>query len=112
MNFLQKLGRNIKKLRENRKITQAYLAEFADVSVSTIARLEIGQGFSTFKTIEKIATALNVEIETIFDVSAINQSNINEESFIKELEKYIKSFETKDFNFILNVIQAYAKTKN
>ncbi len=112
MDFLQKLGKNIKKIREECKITQAHLAEIADVSVSTIARLEIGQGFSTFKTIEKIANALNVEIEAIFDVYAISVSDINEENFIKELRKYTKSLETKDFNFILEVVQIYTKNKN
>lgn len=112
MDFLQKLGQNIKRIREDRKITQAQLAEIADVSVSTIARLEIGQGFSTLKTIEQVANALNVEIETIFDVNVINPSNINEENFVKELKKYTKSLETKDFNFILEVVQAYTRNKN
>lgn len=111
MDFLQKLGQNIKKIREERKITQAHLAEIADLSVSTIARLEIGQGFSTLKTIEKIANALNVEIETIFDVNAVDSSNINEENFIKELRKYTKSFKTNDYNFILEVAKAHIKTK-
>lgn len=112
MDFLQKLGQNIKRIREERKITQARLAKIADVSVSTIARLEIGQGFSTLKTTKQVANALNVEIETIFDVSVINTSNINEENFVKELKKYTKSLETKDFNFILEVVQAYTRNKN
>ncbi|MGN0014390.1 MAG: helix-turn-helix domain-containing protein [Candidatus Gastranaerophilaceae bacterium] len=112
MNFLQKLGQNVKRIREENKITQARLAEIADVSISTIARLEIGQGFSTLKTIKQVANALNVEIETIFDVSVVNPSNINEENFIKELKKYTKSLQTKDFNFILAIVQAYIKNKN
>ncbi len=112
MNFLEKLGQNIKRIRQQNNITQAHLAEMADISVSTVARLEIGQGFSTFKTVEKIANALNVEIEAIFDVSAINPFDINEENFIKELKKYTKTFKTaKDYNFILEVIQAYVKNK-
>ena len=58
MTFLEKLGKNIKRIRTKKGLTQSGLAEKADTSISTIARLEIGQSFTTYQTIKKIAKAL------------------------------------------------------
>jgi len=105
MNFLEKLGKNIKRIRTTKSLTQSNLAEMADVSVSTIARLEIGQSFTTYQTIEKIAKALNIELEEIFDVSSINIKNTNQENFLKEISKILKT--NKDYEFILKVAKAH-----
>ncbi len=112
MDFLSNLGQNIKKLREDKNITQSQLAEMADVSVSTIARLELGDGFFTFKTIQKISNALNVNIENVFEFPC-SLNNFNHNKFIQEISKYTKNFKSqKDYNFILDVVKSYFKTIN
>ena len=57
----------IKELREKRKLSQAELAELSGVSRPTIIRLENSEDVVVnSKTLEKIASALNVSIRTLF----------------------------------------------
>jgi len=109
MDFLEKLGQNIKKIRISKGLTQSTLAETADVSISTIARLEIGQGFTTYQTIEKIAKDLNVDLEEVFNVMTITNNAKNNETLLKEIGNTLNTSE--DFKFILKVAQAYKESK-
>jgi len=56
-----KMDIKLKQLRESRFMTQRELAVKAKVGVCTIVRIEKGQQVPTFKTIRKLAAALNVE---------------------------------------------------
>lgn len=57
----------IKELREKRRLSQAELAELSGVSRPTIIRLENNDDVVVnSKTLEKIASALNVSIRTLF----------------------------------------------
>ncbi|MBI4185994.1 MAG: helix-turn-helix transcriptional regulator [Chloroflexi bacterium] len=51
----------LRKVRESRFMTQRELAVKAKVGVCTIVRIEKAQQVPTFKTIKKLAAALNVE---------------------------------------------------
>lgn len=50
----------LKELRESSFLTQRELAEKARVGVATIVRIEKGQQTPTFKTIKRLAAALDV----------------------------------------------------
>jgi transcriptional regulator with XRE-family HTH domain len=56
-----KIGRNLKWLREDRLMTQAELAEAADISASSLVRIENDQVEPRFSTIRKLAAALEAE---------------------------------------------------
>jgi transcriptional regulator with XRE-family HTH domain len=56
-----KIGRNLKQVREDRLMTQAELAEAADVAVSSLVRIENDQVEPRFSTIRKLARALDVD---------------------------------------------------
>ena len=56
-----KIGENLKWVREDRLMTQAELAEAADIAPSTLVRIENDQVEPRFSTIRKLARALNVE---------------------------------------------------
>jgi transcriptional regulator with XRE-family HTH domain len=60
------IGKNIKKLREQRGISQDRLSKLADISSNTIAKLELGQSPNpTIETLKKIAKALEVGVEVL-----------------------------------------------
>ena len=71
----QILAKNIKKRRENLKITQESLAEMTDLSVQTINTIEGCRMWISDKSITRLAKALNVEI---FQLFMPHQININE----------------------------------
>lgn len=61
------IGRRIKYLRRLKNLAQAQLAEKADLSSNYISQIETGIAAPTIKTLQAIATALNVELKEIFD---------------------------------------------
>jgi transcriptional regulator with XRE-family HTH domain len=59
------LGRNIRKLREARALTQGQLAKISGVPRPTWANLETGMGNPTLNVLVKVAGALQVSIEEL-----------------------------------------------
>ncbi|MEG2322181.1 MAG: helix-turn-helix transcriptional regulator [Bacilli bacterium] len=59
---------NIKTYRKNNNLTQEQLAEKANLSVSYIKQIEGEKSFKnlTFKTLFKIAKALNINVNELF----------------------------------------------
>lgn len=67
MSRLEILGKNIKKYREARKLSQEILAEKVDLSREYITRVENGQKFMSLRKVFLIADALDVKIKDLFD---------------------------------------------
>ena len=60
------LAQNIKKLRNQRKLSQEELAKKAGVTYSTLIKLESGVNKNpTIKTIQQIAAALQVSLDEL-----------------------------------------------
>jgi transcriptional regulator with XRE-family HTH domain len=57
----------IRARREKLKMTQAELAERAEISRGYLIRLEAGQHDPTLGTLERIAKALGVKVRTLVD---------------------------------------------
>jgi transcriptional regulator with XRE-family HTH domain len=61
-----KLAKIVKRLREQRGLSQEKLARLADVSNNTIINIEAGkQDNPTIETLKKVAKALNVPVENL-----------------------------------------------
>lgn len=81
------IGQRVKKIREERKMTQKRLAEQVSVSSSSITRLELGQTMVSVFTIVKIAEVLNTPISYLLfgyeeknDISGVSE-------IVKKLDK-------------------------
>jgi len=61
------IGSSIARIRKDRELTQAQLAEMIDTTVETISRLERGVSVPSLKTLEKISKALHVYIKELLD---------------------------------------------
>jgi DNA-binding XRE family transcriptional regulator len=60
------LSENIKKIRKKKGLSQDKLAKLADVTLTTLVKLESGANDNpTVKTIVKIAEALSVKIDDL-----------------------------------------------
>ncbi|RZK26881.1 MAG: XRE family transcriptional regulator [Flavobacterium sp.] len=60
-NFLQLVGLRVKKLREERNLSQEDLANDCNIPKSQIGRIERAEINTTLRTLYKISTALKVE---------------------------------------------------
>jgi transcriptional regulator with XRE-family HTH domain len=56
-----KIGKNLKRVREDQLMTQAELAKAANIAVSSLVRVENDQVEPRFSTIRKLARALDVD---------------------------------------------------
>ncbi len=62
-----KLGQRIKIERMKAGITQNDLANTSNISVAALSKIERGEVYPTIDTVAKIANALNLNFEKIFD---------------------------------------------
>ncbi len=65
----RRLGQSVKRLRLARKLTQAGLAELADVEPRTIQRLEAGVS-ARLSTLVVVARALEVSVGALFEATS------------------------------------------
>ena len=65
--FLKSFGKNLKKIREYKNITQAQLAIDCDFDVSVISRIERGAVNTSLFNLKIIAIALEIDIKDLFD---------------------------------------------
>ena len=62
----QKLGKKLRKIRKSVGLTQEKLAEATRLSTTFIGMLEIGHRRPSLKTLQKIASALKVDMKELF----------------------------------------------
>ena len=64
---LKLFGKRIKELRKSKKLTQEQLGVIVGVDYKQIGNIETGTYFTTMATLEKIALALEVSIDELFN---------------------------------------------
>ncbi len=62
-----KFGHQLRRLRRQTDMTQEQLAETAGVSTDLISNIERGINAPSFRTLEKLAGALNVSVIELFN---------------------------------------------
>lgn len=63
---LSNIGKNLKKIRAQKGISQDRLSKLADLSLNTIVTMETGSnGNPTIETMTKIANALKIDINEL-----------------------------------------------
>lgn len=92
MNIKKLLGTKIKRLRQNRGLTQEQLAESIDIATRTLCGIENGENFLSADTLEKILTVLNVSTSELFAFDHLKPQEELIEEIINDLHS-IKSRE-------------------
>lgn len=60
------IGKNIKRLRQGKGISQDKLSKFADLSLNTVVKIELDTNPNpTIETLQKIAKALVVSVDDL-----------------------------------------------
>ena len=72
-NINEEVGFNIRRIREERGLSQEKLAALADLHRAYVGQIERGEKNIGIKNLEKIAKALNVSIKVLLDISAIDK---------------------------------------
>lgn len=72
--FLKEFGLRLKLSRLKQQITQAQLGEMVDISEHRISQIENGKCNITLKTVNRLASALNVPSAIFFNFDEIFQT--------------------------------------
>ena len=62
-----KFGNKLKQLRKEKGMTQEYLADETGLTVESISNIERGIFGPKFDNLEKLALALEIEVQLLFD---------------------------------------------
>ena len=67
---ISQIGKNLKRLRKQRGLSQDRLSKLADVSYNTVIKLESG-GITnpTIETLQKLAKALGVSVDRLLNLN-------------------------------------------
>lgn len=87
MNLKNKLGKRIKELRKNKRLSQEKLSEMIDIAQNTLSGIENGDNFCTAETLEKIITSLEIEPVELFDFGHQKDN----ETLLIEINKMLKN---------------------
>ncbi|NLU10327.1 MAG: transcriptional regulator [Tepidanaerobacter acetatoxydans] len=111
------VGYKIKKIRCERKITQAELAEKAGVSTGLIGQIESGKVEPSIKTLEKIAAALSLspcffvsedeELSSILKPMNPEVRELLNDPKVRSALELLADCSAEEFSFILKFIQLY-----
>lgn len=81
------LGDNIKKYRENKKMTQAEVAEILNVKPGTISKYELGILEPNVESLKKLAEIFDVTIDELVNENEFDISKINILEVLREQKK-------------------------
>ncbi len=97
------LGKNIKKYRKLRSLTQEKMAELIGIEVRTLSLIETGNNFVTSKTLEKLAKVLQVSPANLLEDPSYGDTEQLYSDSLKALELIKNNPEKlKTLNYILN----------
>jgi len=105
--FEKQFGKNLKKLRKMKKLSQEQLAEKLEMGSTTISKIENGKSFVTSDTLENITKALDIKAYELFLFEGEEPAEI----LYKELTENLKSNKIKNnprvLSLLLNFTNSY-----
>lgn len=81
------IGYNLKKLREERRLSQGQLAEMAGVSKVVISQIEKGDSNPTINTIWKLTGALNLPYTSLLEMNTIKTEHVSKTEVAELVEE-------------------------
>lgn len=101
LNF-ERIGKKIKEVRLEKKLTQEYIADIVDVNTSHISNIENNRVKVSLSTLVQICNALNITVDYILAEEYKQPSSAIEQEILHELN--LCSDETKEQ--ILKIVRA------
>lgn len=102
------IGKKIKKLRQNKGLTQAKLAEIVDMHEKHISRIESGKICPTFDNLINIFKALDYDISQLLAEEKNKYSN-NENPLKLKILKIINNANQKELVFYATILEQLQK---
>lgn len=109
MNILMQTGKNIRKLREAKGLTQESLEEKSGINSKYISAIECGQANLTILKLEQLANALGVEL---YELLLITNNDDSEKHIKDTINKLLNEANKEKLKAVINkVIENITKDK-
>jgi transcriptional regulator with XRE-family HTH domain len=99
----QKFGKRVREIRKSKGITQEQIAELISIEPPNVSKMESGLHFPQPDKIEKIANALNVSIQELFDFEHIQKREDLIEYIMNSLSRYDNKTLELVYKFVYNL---------
>jgi len=96
------LGKRIRMLRRINDLSQEQLAEKAKMSGKYVGEIERGQANITIEILEKISTALDVELSDLFDF----EHEISRQELIPQINSLLQGADDQNLQTIFRIIKS------
>ncbi len=104
----QYLGKNIKRLRLAKNLSQEQLAEIVNLERETISAIEIGRAFTSSEVLAEFANYFNVEASSLLKPDFIhNTDKVND--LKKDINHLLSDCNDKKLRTIYNIIIALSE---
>lgn len=108
-NLKQLVGKNLRRVRKAKKLTQTQLSVIANVQYRSIGYIEQGRYLGRVDTLEKIIKALDIPASELFlDVEIHPDDSINLK--LAKINETLKTCTPEKLDVICKVIDALSKT--
>ena len=98
----KQLGSRIKELRRSKGLSQSELAEKVDIDPKHLSRIEVGNGFPSLDTLEKISEVLDIALKEFFEFAPQESRQI----LLKSLQKTLRDADFDDLKLLYKVVKA------
>ena len=105
------IGKNIKRIREAKKLSQKEVIAAIDMGAAQYSRIEGGKTEPSINTVERIAKALGVKLSELFASEEDLQDINSQDATIMEKVKLIESLSDQEKQTIFNILDAFVGKK-
>jgi len=103
MSLKNRVGKRIKDLRGQKKLSQEQLAELIERSVDAVSNLERGISLPNFETLERLSTALGVPVREFFEVH--EDQNMHRAALLARLVDMGRSLTDRDLEVAVRQVE-------
>ena len=101
------VGKRIKELREAKGMKQVELADLIDMEATNLSKLEKGAHLPKEDNLNKITTALNVDIKDLFDFGHIK----TKEELVNDINEIFNQSTLEEMQFFHKILMSYKELK-
>ena len=104
LNIKKQIGARIKKLRQDKGLSQEQFAEKIGIASRTLCGIEIGKNFFTADTLEKILETLEITPQDLFMINYLRP----QEDLVNEIVETVKSIKDREkIEIIYKIIKSF-----
>ncbi|ATF13600.1 XRE family transcriptional regulator [Brevibacillus brevis X23] len=100
---LQHIGKMIREIRKAQGLSQEQLAEKVGTKHTDIGKLERGERNVTLKTLEKVASSLEIEVYKLFEYD-IQEKSTEKEYLINRINQSLIDMPESDLRKVLSIL--------